>query len=168
MTEQENGKYPLSIELNKAAIGDVEYYALQMKISAEALEKVSKLITLLPDFSTEPAHCRSSQHFFVIEFPYDPKFIKDNHQKMTGAGWVETHNANDANYYAPFIRYRHEDLEKVSVALEYRYDLDEATCTRTQIGSEKIEKSIYEITCLEGGEEKTFEVTEEKPIEEQL
>ena len=116
-------------------------------------KKIEKLY--LPEFSVVPSAKADIFNDLDLYFPYDPIVIKEVREKMKADGWTEIEMLQDnqmCSYY------------KGGLSIDTRFSVnhEDSTCVKTKIGEKETVFAIYEITCKEGGEEKTFIHKEEK------
>ena len=103
----------------------------------------------LPEFPVDPRACVDIWRDIDLTFPYDPEIIKEVRAVMKSAGWYQT----DLLQTCQMIKY---SKDNISLEINFSVGHKNSTCVKTKIGEKKQTVSIYEVTCKEGGEEKTF------------
>lgn len=131
---------------------------LLVKIAELETEHERLLNCELPELSGTPKKARFDGYEWDLTFPLDLELIKTHREKMLALGWKITYEYLDGGFR--WIAYNHPD-EPFRFDLQYSVRYEESTCVKTKIGTETITHDVYEITCKEGAEEKTFEYKEE-------
>ena len=114
-------------------------------------DKVKKEIETieLPEFPVDPRACVDIWRDIDLTFPYDPQIIKEVLVVMKNADWY----VSDLVQICQMISC---SKDNISIDINFSIGHKDSTCVKTKIGEKKQIVSIYEVTCKEGGEEKTF------------
>jgi len=110
-------------------------------------EKIDKLY--LPEFSVMPQATLDVFNDMDLYFPYDPIIIKEVREAMEADEWFEHDMLQDSQLIC---------YHKNGISIDARFSInhEDSTCVKTKIGEKEQTVSIYEISCKEGAEEKTF------------
>ncbi len=103
----------------------------------------------LPQFSIDPEARVDIFRCIELRFPYDPEIIDEIRETMISDGWNEYDLMQDHQV----CKYSKGDLR---VEIVFSINHEDSTCVKTKIGEREQIVSIYEISCKEGAEEKTF------------
>lgn len=133
------------------------YESLDEKISKLEIvrEKIDNLN--LPTFPINPKADVDLFRDLNLVFPYDPQIIKEIREIMKSNDWYEIDmidSSQSCSYYNG----------NNNIDIKFSVQHEESTCVQTKIGEKQNTIGIYEITCKDGAEEKTFiqEKVEEK------